>query len=343
MTNKPIVGITMGDAAGIGPEIIAKALSMNEIYEICRPVVIGDSGAVSEGIKTACVELRVNSIKDIDEARFEYGGIDVWDLKNINLKKLVMGRPQAMAGKASVEYIQKAVDMALRGEINAIATAPISKEAVGLAKYNHIAHTEILAALTNTKEYAMMLVTDKLRVIHVTTHVPLSQVSKLIKKDRVLTTIKLAHAALRKLGMSSPKLAVASLNPHAGEGGLLGDEEKSEIAPAIEAAKEEEINVTGPLPADTIFSRALGGEFDAVVAMYHDQGHIPVKLLGFKLDEATKKWVTMSGVNVTLGLPIIRTSVDHGPAYGKAGNKEGTANPQSLVEAIKLAASMAMQ
>ena len=252
-----------------------------------------------------------------------------------------MGKPQAMAGKASVEYIKKAMELALKGEIHAIATAPISKEAINMAGYNYAGHTELLAHLTCTKDYAMMLIAGSLRVIHVTTHVPFSEVSKLIRKDRVYRTIKLAYDAMRRLGIQNPRIAVAGLNPHSGEGGLFGREEIDEIIPAVELARREGLNVTGPIPADTVFVRARGGEFDIVVAMYHDQGHIPIKLLGLEWDESKKRWTSVGGVNVTVGLPIIRTSVDHGTAYGKAGRKEGTANPQSLIEAIKMAAGFA--
>jgi len=338
---KPIIGVTMGDAAGIGPEIIAKALSLKEIYEICRPIVIGDAKVMREEIKVAHVQLKINPIKRLNNARFEYGTIDVLDLNNIRIEKLEMGKPQAMAGKASVEYIEKAVEMALKGKIHAIVTAPISKEAINMAGYNYAGHTELLAHLTGTKDYAMMLTAGSLRVIHVTTHVPFSEVSKLIKKERVYRTIKLANDVMRRLGVNNPRIAVAGLNPHSGEGGLFGREEIDEIIPAIESAKSEGLNVKGPIPADTVFVRARGGEFDIVVAMYHDQGHIPIKLLGLEWDEDKKRWTSVGGVNITVGLPIIRTSVDHGTAYGKAGRKEGTANPQSLIEAIKMASELA--
>jgi len=337
---KPIIGITMGDAAGIGPEIIAKALSLKEIYEVCRPVVIGDADVMEEGIKVAHADLKINSIKELSDAKFEHGTIDVLDLNNIKLKDLEMGKPQAMAGKASVEYIETAVELALKGKIHAIATAPISKEAINMAGYKYAGHTELLAHLTGTRDYAMMLIAGSLRVIHVTTHVPINEVSKIIKKERVFRTIKLAHDVMRKLGFSNPRIAVAGLNPHCGEGGLFGREEIDEIIPAIELARKEGFNVAGPLPADTVFVRARGGEFDVVVAMYHDQGHIPIKMLGLEWDEAKKRWTSVGGVNITVGLPIIRTSVDHGTAYGKAGRKEGTANPQSLIEAIKMAAKL---
>ena len=340
---KPIIGITMGDPAGIGPEIIAKALSLEKIHRICKPIVIGDSFIIDQGVKIANAPLSINSVASVSHARFVHDTIDVLDLSNVDPQKLLMGQAQAMCGKASVEYIEKAVELASRGAIHAITTAPISKEAIHMAGCKFKGHTEILAHLTNTRDYAMMLVTGSLRVIHVTTHVPLRRVHDLIKKDRITLTIKLAFKALRDLGFENPRIAVAGLNPHAGENGLLGKEELNEIGPAIESVKQEGLAVTGPLPPDTVFVRAKGGEFDAVVVMYHDQGHIPVKLLSFAFDQKKKKWKKVGGVNVTLGLPIIRTSVDHGTAYGKAGKKEGTANPQSLIEAIKLAAKMATE
>lgn len=333
----------MGDAAGIGPEIIAKALSLKAIYQICRPIVIGDARAMKRGINVAHVELGVYPIRESSEAKFSYGTIDVLDLKNINVDELRMGQPQAMAGRASVEYVEKAVEMTSKKEVHAIVTAPISKEAISLAGYSYAGHTEILAHLTETKEYAMILLVGSLRVIHVTTHVPLSEVPKLIRKERVFSTIKMAYDALRSLGFNSPRIAVAGLNPHSGEGGLFGREEIDEIVPAVKLAKSKGFNVKGPLPPDTIFVRAKGGEFDIVVAMYHDQGHIPIKLLGLEWNNAKRKWLAVGGVNMTTGLPILRTSVDHGTAYGKAARGDGTANPQSLVEAMTLATKIAKE
>jgi len=338
---KPIIGITMGDAAGIGPEIIAKTLSLNELYDVCRPIVIGDADVMTEGVKTASVQLKLRLVDDVSKAAFIHGSIDVLDLHNVNVLELKMGGPQAMAGKASVEYVEKAVKLALSGQVQAIVTAPISKEAVHLAGFSYSGHTEMLAQFTGTSDYAMMLTTGPLRVIHVTTHVPLSQVPELIKKDRVLRAIQLAYKTMLGLSIDEPRIAVAALNPHRGEGGLFGMEEVEEIIPAVEEARRMGMGVKGPISADTVFARAIGGAYDVVVAMYHDQGHIPVKLQGHKWDEAAGKWVAVAGVNVTVGLPIIRTSVDHGTAYGKAGRREGTANPQSLIEAVKLAVKLA--
>lgn len=336
---KPVIGITMGDAAGIGPEIIIKALSSKEIYDMCSPIVIGDSLIIQQATTIVGASLTTNSVSSIDQAKFKYGCIDVFDLKNVDLKALSRGRVDAMAGKAAVDFIEKAVSLALKRQIDAIVTAPINKEAVNKAGYGYAGHTELLAHLTGTKDYAMMLVSGLLRVIHVTTHISLRQACEMIKKDRVLKTIRLAREALREAGILEPRIAVAGLNPHGGEGGLFGTEEIDEIKPAIEEAKKEGVNVSGPLPPDTVFVRALGGAFDAVIAMYHDQGHIPVKLLGLKWDEKRASWDSVSGINVTLGLPIIRSSVDHGTAFGKAW--KGTANPQSMIEAIKYAAHAA--
>ncbi len=326
---RPLIGITMGDAAGIGPEIIDKALSKKEVYEIARPIVIGDVSVLEDALKVAKVQVKIQPVDKPSMARFEHGTIEVVDLRNIRLSELKMGQVQEMAGKASVEYVEKAVEMALKGEIDAIVTAPLNKEAMNLAGYDYAGHTEILAHLTNTKDYAMMLLAGKLRVVHATTHVSMRQACSLIRKERVLKTIRLAHDSMLKMGLQNPKIAVAGLNPHAGESGMFGDEEIREISPAIEEAKRAGINIIGPMPPDTVFLRASKGEYDAVVAMYHDQGHIPVKMLGFE-----------SGVNVTVGLPVIRTSVDHGTAYRRAGLRLGTGDPTSLEEALRLAVQM---
>ncbi|WP_455364157.1 4-hydroxythreonine-4-phosphate dehydrogenase PdxA [[Eubacterium] cellulosolvens] len=329
---KPIIALTMGDAAGVGPEIIVKTLHDKKIYEMCRPLVIGDLKVLVDILKVAKINLVFNPLKKVSEARFQYGRVDVLDLDNIRLEELIMGRPQAMAGKASVEYLEKATELALDGSVHAITTAPLNKEAMNNAGYAYPGHTEILAKLTQTKDFAMMLVAKNLRVIHVTTHVSMKSAISLIKKNKVLGTIRLAYKAMRGLGIKKPKIAVAGLNPHAGEAGIFGQEEINEITPAIHQANKEGIQAQGPFPPDTVFLRAKKGEFDIVVAMYHDQGHIPIKLEGFE-----------SGVNVTIGLPIIRTSVDHGTAYRRAGLRLGTADPTSLIESIRLAVIMAKE
>ena len=337
---KPLVAITMGDAAGIGPEIIAKALCTDAVFNVSHPFVIGDSGALAMGVEVARVNASIHRITHPSEAHFSKGIIDVISLDNIDTSKLVMGKPQPMAGKASVEYVLMAAKMAMMGEVDAIVTAPLNKEAMNMAGYHYPGHTELLAELAGTKEYAMLLIAGNLRVVHVTTHVPMSKVPSLITKDNVLSKISVAHSAAKSLGFDRPRIGVAGYNPHSGEGGLFGREEIEEITPAIEEARKRGIDVDGPVPPDTIFGKALGGLYDIVVAMYHDQGHIPVKLQGFRLG-AKGIWEEMSGVNATVGLPFIRTSVDHGTAYGKAGRREGTANPQSLIEAIETAARMA--
>jgi len=324
---RPILAITMGDAAGSGPEIVVKALAVPEIYEISRPIVIGDAATMQEALRITKVPGEIRAINKISEAKFKPGVIDVIDLRNIQLDRLTRGQVNPMAGKAAYEYIKLAVDLALAGECDAIVTSAINKEALNKAGYHYDGHTQILAELCRAKEVAMMLVTGKLRVSHVSTHVSLLRAIERVRPERVLTVLKLTNEALKQMGIENPRLAVSGLNPHAGERGLFGDEEQKYIIPAIEEARRQGMNVTEPLPPDSVFLRASQGQFDAAIAMYHDQGHIAVKMLGIT-----------EGVNVTLGLPIIRTSVDHGTVFGKAG--KGTADPTSLIQAIKLASVM---
>jgi 4-hydroxythreonine-4-phosphate dehydrogenase len=326
---KPLIGVTMGDPAGVGPEIACKMFALNEIYSYCRPFIIGDSSCLIEGAKVGKVKLQLNPIAKAGEGKFVPGTIDVIDLHNVDIQKLKMGQPQAMAGRACVEYIRRAVELATTGEIEAIVTGPINKLAMNMGGYEYAGHTELLADLTKTTDFAMLLVAGPLRVIHVSTHVSLAEAIRRVQKDRVITVIKLANQTLKEMGYPHPRIAVAGLNPHAGESGMFGNEEIETITPAIEAAKEDNINVSGPIAPDTVFMRAKNGEYDVVVAMYHDQGHVALKMLGFQV-----------GVNVSIGLPIIRTSVDHGTAYRRAGLKLGTGDPSSLIEATKLAAQM---
>jgi 4-hydroxythreonine-4-phosphate dehydrogenase len=272
--------------------------------------------------------IALHGISDVSEALYQAGVPDVLDLKNLP-DDLPFAKVDARAGRAAYEYVEKAVALAMQGAIDAIATAPLNKEALNLGGFSYPGHTEILAALSGTSDYAMMLAAGPLRVIHVTTHVSMRKACDLIARDRVLKVIGLADSAVRKLGVATPRIAVAGLNAHAGESGLFGNEEIDQIIPAIELARMQGINVTGPVPPDTVFYRAASkGEFDIVVVMYHDQGHIPIKLLGFE-----------KGVNITVGLPFIRTSVDHGTVFGKAG--KGTADSRSMTEAITMAAEMA--
>ena len=332
---KLIIGITMGDPAGIGAEIIVKALSKKELYKKSRPVVIGSRCVMEDALKFIPSNLKLNVIKNTEEIKGEFGIIDFIDLDNIKLDEFNYGKVSAKAGQASLDYIYKGIDLAMEGLVDAVVTGPIHKEAIKAAGSPYAGHTEIFASRTKTKNYAMMLADENLRVIHVSTHVSLRQACDLVKKERVLTAIHLADKVLKDLRIKNPKIGVAGLNPHAGEGGLFGKEEIEEIIPAIEKAKKENITVDGPVPPDTIFSKVIGGQYDIAVVMYHDQGHIPMKVTGFKYNKSTNKWLSMSGVNVTVGLPIIRTSVDHGVAFGKAG--EGRANEESMVEAIKMA------
>jgi len=336
---KPIIAITMGDPAGIGAEIIVKALRKKELYKKSRPVVIGSRCVMEDALKFVPLNLKLHIIKNTEEIKGEFGTIDLIDLNNIKLIEFNYGKVNTKAGQASLDYIYKGIDLAMNGLVDAVVTGPIHKEAIKASGSTYAGHTEIFASRIKTKNYAMMLADENLRVIHVSTHVSLRQACDLVKKERVLTVIRLADKALKDLKIKNPKIGVAGLNPHAGEGGLFGKEEIEEITPAIRQAKKENINVDGPVPPDTIFSKVIGGQYDIAVVMYHDQGHIPMKVTGFKYNKETNKWSKMSGVNITVGLPIIRTSVDHGVAFGKAG--EGRANEESMVEAIKMAIDFA--
>jgi 4-hydroxythreonine-4-phosphate dehydrogenase len=325
--DKVLLAITMGDAAGSGPEIITKALAEPEMRKLCRPVVIGDAEAMKEAFAFTRAPGEVKAIDKLAEARFQDGVVEVIDLHNIDLDKLTRGRVDPMAGKAAYEYIKLGTEMVLAGESDAIVTSAINKEALNKAGYHYDGHTQLLAEICGVSDVAMMLATGNLRVSHVSTHVSLKQAIERVRPSRILTVLRLTIEAVKQMGISEPRIAVAGLNPHSGEGGLFGDEEMKYITPAIEQAKSQGMNVIGPLPPDSAFLRAHEGQFDAAIAMYHDQGHIAVKMLGITF-----------GVNVTLGLPIIRTSVDHGTNFGKAG--KGTADPTSLIEAIKLASVM---
>lgn len=337
----PIIGVSMGDPAGIGPEIAAKAFADKALYGKCKPLVAGDASVMEQAVKIAGVDLGINAIDTVSQAKFEYGVIDVIDLKDVELEKLAFGKVSAMGGKAAFDAVKKVIELAMAGEIDATVTGPLNKEALNLAGYHYTGHTEIYAEFTKTKDYTMMLAEGALRVVHVSTHVSLRQACDNVKKERVYAVVKLAYNAMRDFGIERPRIGVAGLNPHASDGGLFGCEEVEEILPAVEKARGEGIVVDGPIPPDTLFSKALGGQYDIVVAMYHDQGHIPLKLVGFTWNETEKKWNSVSGVNITLGLPIIRTSVDHGTAFGKAG--KGTATEESLVNAIDYAVKFAHQ
>lgn len=335
---RPVLGVTMGDPAGVGPEIIARAAAEPAVAAKCRPVVIGAAGTMREALALVGSALTLHGVTRLADCRWADGTVEVLDLANVDMATLPRCEVSAPAGRAAYAFIERAVTLATAGEIEAVVTAPVNKEALAAAGVRHSGHTEILAELSGTHDFAMLLMGKELKVIHVTTHVALRRVPELVTRERVLKTIRLAQRTLDGLGRSRGRIAVAGLNPHAGEDGLFGDEERHAIAPAIEAARGEGLNVTGPLPADTLFSRARGGEFDIVVAMYHDQGHIPVKTLGFEYDETRRTWTGLSGVNVTVGLPFLRVSVDHGTAFDRAW--KGVANHESMVEALDVATRM---
>jgi 4-hydroxythreonine-4-phosphate dehydrogenase len=338
-SERPLLAITMGDPGGIGPEVCAKALAVEEVHALCRPLVVGDAAVVEDAVRLCGLGLGVRAVNEPARGRYERGTIDVLDLANMPLERRRYGQVTPEQGRASFEYVAKAIELALRKAVDANVTGPINKAAVNAAGFRYAGHTEIYADKTGVADYALMLVDGGFRVVHVSTHVSLRQACDLVRKERVLKVIELADDAVRRLAGGRARLAVAGLNPHCGEGGLFGTEDDEEVAPAVRAARERGIDVEGPLPADTVFPKMRGGQYDAVIAMYHDQGHVPTKLLGFRYDDGTGLWSSVAGVNVTLGLPIVRTSVDHGTAFDKAG--QGQASAQSMVDAIRLAALLA--
>ncbi len=324
---RPVIAITMGDAAGIGPEIIVKALSVEQIYSLCRPLVVGESIVMREAMKLVNKPLKLHSVNTVDDLQGQFGTLDLLDLRNLDKNEIIAGQICRACGRAAIEYVIRATQLALEGQVRAIVTAPINKEAVRQAGYGELGHLELLARLTGATEYATMLVSGRLRVVHLTTHHSLRHACDLVTKERILAKLRLTNESFRTWGIEHPRIAVAALNPHAGEGGLLGAEEIEQIGPAVKAAQDLGIDARGPFPADSVFNRALNGEFDVVLAMYHDQGHIPIKVHGFE-----------ESVSVALGLPFVRTSVDHGTAFDIAG--KGIASSQSLEEAIKMAVSL---
>lgn len=325
---KPIIGITMGDAAGVGPEIILKSFEHDAVHDTSRSFVIGDASILERAKQYTGSTKTIHRIASPAEAQFERDTIDCLDL-GLLTTDLPLGEVSAQAGDAAFQYLAKAIELANAGEIDAICTAPLNKEALQKGGHMYPGHTEILADLTGTKDYSMMLSAPNLKVIHVTTHVGIVDAIQMITPERVLHVIQLAHDTLKKAGTENPKIAVCGINPHAGENGLFGyGEEEEKVIPAVQQAQQAGIDVQGPLPADTLFFRTVRGDFDIVVAMYHDQGHAPVKVLGLE-----------AGVNITVGLPIIRTSVDHGTAFDIAGT--GIADENSLVEALRQAVELA--
>ena len=327
---RPLIGITMGDPVGIGPEITLMALGDAGIYEKCRPLVFGDPQLLKAVGGTLGGPVHINEVATSAEGAFQPGGVDVVSVSDLFHESLRWGTPTVQTGRAMVDYILRAVDEAMAGKIDAVVTCPINKKAMAAAGVDYPGHTELIADRTGAPDVSMMLAGETLRVVLVTIHTSIRRVPDLLNTKRILGTVLLTDRSLKeRFGISRPRIAVAALNPHAGEEGLFGTEEKEVIAPAIAKAGEAGVLVSGPHPPDTVFYQAARGTFDAVICMYHDQGLIPFKLLHFE-----------DGVNTTLGLPIIRTSVDHGTAYDIAGS--GRANPRSLKAAIAMAAEQAV-
>ena len=319
----------MGDPVGIGPEIVLSALINPSIYEMCRPLVIGDMERLKFVKRYIKSNLKFNAVENPKTGVYQCGCVDIVSTFKLDPGQILWAKPTALTGKAMISYITSAIDMALQGRIDAMVTCPINKQAMHMAGLFYNGHTELLAEKTKTARFAMMLAGDKLRVVLVTIHIPLKDVSRVLSKEKVLQTILITGSSLSmRFGIKNPQIAVAGLNPHAGEGGMFGDEEERIILPAVNLAKSQGLDVLGPYPPDTIFYHAKKDLYDAVVCMYHDQGLIPFKMIHFT-----------DGVNTTLGLPIIRTSVDHGTAYDIAG--KGIANPGSLTAAIKMAVEQA--
>ncbi len=327
--NRPLLAITLGDPAGIGPEVILKALTHADIYDYCRPLVIGDRRILDRALPwVGNPALDYDLVAEPEAGRYQPGLISLLDLANADPAAIPPGKVGPAAGRAAVEYVFRACDLAMAGSVAAVVTAPLNKEAMNLAGFHFAGHTELLTERTGATKVSMLLTGPRLRVVHVSTHVSLQEAIRRVTRQRVEEVIDLAYHSCRALGIAEPRIAVAGLNPHASEGGLFGNEEAREIVPAVANARARGLNISDPLPGDTVFLRAVKGEFDIVVAMYHDQGHIPMKLLAFD-----------SGVNVSMGLPIIRTSVDHGTAFDIAGT--GRASEESMLAAIDVAVKMA--
>ena len=318
----------MGDPCGIGPEVTAKALSRPLVYEICRPIVLGSIAAMEAAIETAGNGVRAKAVHSLDDATGDPGAIDVLDPENLDYGAISPGELSAVAGRASVEWVLKAGELAASGDVRAIVTAPINKQACSLAGYEDVGHMEIFQRQSGADEVATMLMAEELRVVHLTTHRSLRAACDYVTRDNVLAKIELTHRSFEEWGHDSPRIGVAALNPHAGDGGIIGDEEATQIAPAVRDARSRGIDAVGPVPADTVFNQAIDGKLDVVLAMYHDQGHIPIKV---------HNWA--KSISVNLGLPFVRTSVDHGTAFDIAGM--GVADETSMIEAIVVAAALA--
>ncbi len=326
-TQAPLIGLTLGDPTGVGPEVVAKALLHDAVYERLRPVAIGSASALERIIGICGLDLAVRPIENVDLARFERGVIDTLDLWHQDHSDLPFKEVTAAGGEAAVTAVIEAVKLCADGKLDAMATSPLHKLAMKMAGYDYPGHTEIVQEFSGAKTSRMMLVAGKLRVIHVSTHVGLAEAVTLVQTERIVEVVQIFEQALQDMGIDSPNIAVAGLNPHAEPGNLFGVEDSEQVEPAVERAQALGVDAIGPMPPDTVFARASHGEYDGVVAMYHDQGHIAVKMLGIH-----------NGVNVTLGTPVIRTSVDHGTAYGRAGDNR--AEETSMLNATLLAAEM---
>jgi len=336
--HRPRIVISMGDPAGIGPEVCLKALLRREVRDLCRPVVVGAMETLRAVAEIIGVHPEWHDVERPEAARDEPECINVVDVGDVDRSTVRWGQISAAAGAAAYAYVVRAAQMVMARQADALVTGPIQKEALNLAGHPYAGHTELLAELTETRRYAMMLAVGRLRVVHVSGHVPLRQACDQVRRDRVLEVVVLADEAMRRIGIARPRVGVAALNPHGGEAGLFGREEIEQIVPAIKAARHRGITVEGPLPADTMMAKAAAGGYDVAVAMYHDQGHVAVKLVGFTYDRSRQEWSVVRGVNITLGLPIVRTSVDHGTAFDVAGR--GVASESSMVDAIRWAVAL---
>ena len=325
---KPAIAITMGDPCGIGPEVVVKAMADPRVYATCRPLVVGNVYAMEQAASLTGLPVKIKEAGDLTVSGLEPGTIDVVDIHNLNHEDITVGEINPTCGKAAMEWVTKAGELALAGVVDALATAPLNKEAASLAGYQSIGHMELLQELSKSKLVATMLMSKNLRVVHLSTHRSLRLACYLVKNDRILDYLKLTPESFVKFGFKNPKVAVAALNPHGSDGGLMGDEEASEIAPAVAAAKDEGIDAIGPIPADIIFHQAIQSQYDVVLCMYHDQGHIPVKVYGFE-----------ESITANLGLPFVRTSVDDGTAFDISG--KGVASHESMLECIRLAVALA--
>ena len=327
--SKPLIAITMGDPCGIGPEVIAKALALAEVYAICRPVVVGSSWAMEQVQQFVDAPFKIREVDSPTEAGLLLGLVEVVDPHNLNPEDVTVGRVSPACGKAAMEWVSAAAQLALSGQVSALATAPVNKEAASLAGYTAIGHMELLQEISGAEEVATMLMSGRLRVVHLTTHRSLRRACDYVTKDGILAKLVLTHDSFSKWGMTNPRIGVAALNPHGSDGGLLGDEEAQEIGPAVEEARGRGIDARGPVPADIVFHQAIQGDYDVTLAMYHDQGHIPIKVHGFE-----------GSITANLGLPFVRTSVDHGTAFDIAGT--GIASETSMLEAIRLAVALSL-